>query len=225
VLNSSFYALLWLLSHKILSTGKNSAKAKEVISFLLALNEDQVFIAKLIKMKIISQTDTLLHYAVDPNYLEKHDQFSTSNYSSTNWRPAQEPNAYLFNYNTHFIAKESNKENYFINYHHRIEICCIIEEIENDAAELLALKQKSNIEMGKFLEKNTMNFFHLLNFKPMIFSNEVMDNEKISLREFTLQIEIKGIKKAMGILPLEEMTDEEKQISLTNGGYESRNLK
>lgn len=176
-------------------------------------------------MKIISQTNTLLNYSIDPNYFEKHDKFSTSNYSSTNWRPAQEINSYLFNYNTYFIAKELNKENYFINYHNRLEICCIIEDIENDATELLELKQKSNIEMGYFLEKNTLNFFHLLDFKPMIYSNEVLENEKMSFREFTLNRDIKDIKRAMGILSLEEMTDEEKQISLITGGYESRNLK
>ncbi len=121
-------------------------------------------------MKILKKYDTLIFYNIDIGYLKKNADIISSQHSSSHWA-AQSNGSLRLQYDLFFEAHSHNKDDYFIKYHSRLELECLIEDIDSDSEEVLNYKEISNISTQLFLMQNTKGYYHLLNFREMNFSN------------------------------------------------------
>jgi len=158
-------------------------------------------------MKILKKHNTLLRYTFDPLYLEKYAEIVTSQHTSSYWQTGTE-NSYILRYEIFFQVKSPSSSAYFVNYQSNFELQCIIENVEMDAREVLHFKEMVNLSTQLFLMQNTQDCYSLLDFKPMIFSKEELKDQQYIARE--LNREVNNIKRIMGTLTLEEMSEEER---------------
>lgn len=150
-------------------------------------------------MKILSKTDTLIHYSINSNFFDNNSQLSKSHYTKNNWRNISS-SRYVLLYEILFSIKDEVTGEYFIKYHKRLDMECVFDNLDKDVEEILRMKAEMNISMYYFLQQNTLSFFHLLNFEPDTFTDIKKENEIITTQEFLLNRELKSIKAAFRIV-------------------------
>lgn len=171
-------------------------------------------------MEILKKCTTLIHYSFDQYYFGKHSNVISSQTTASTWRSTKE-DGYILTYDTYYSAKENSADKYFIKYHSNLELHCVFEDKEKDAVEIVEIKDQENVLTGQFLEKNTMSFYHLLDFHPLPDHDKSHSDYAIN-RQFVIDREVTDIKRVMGVLTLAEMSEEEREIvergSNTNQG-------
>lgn len=145
-------------------------------------------------MKILRKHSTILKYSIDLQFLETHSQFKPHQYTSSNWRLIDGCN-YL-QYDVIFQVKDILSDDYFINFHNRLDLECIIENVEVDAKEVVKYKEMVNVASQLFLMNNTQDFYDLLDFREMNYKNYVNPHENLS-RESSIEYEITQISRSL----------------------------
>ncbi|RAJ37327.1 hypothetical protein [Pedobacter cryoconitis] len=149
-------------------------------------------------MKILKKHNTLLQYSINLLYFEKNSELKQTQYTSSHWTMGAE-NSLLLQYDIFFYAKNPITNECFVNYHNRFDLQCIIEDIVVDAEEVVKFKEIINVSAQLFLMQNTKDYYYLLNFNEM---NLTSDNNQNPTRLSGIDLEIKSVKKAMGISPI-----------------------
>ena len=150
-------------------------------------------------MKILKKHNTLIHYTFDPLYFEKYAEMTQLQYASSHWRAGPE-NSLVLQYDVFFSAKNPSNGAYFVNYHHRFDLQCQMENIEADVKEVVMFKDVVHASAQLFLMQNTQDQYHLLDFHDMTLRDKTVCDEKPT-RESVTNHEIASIKKAMEIKP------------------------
>lgn len=137
---------------------------------------------------------------MDPLYFEKHSDITQTQYTSSHWTIGPE-NSLFLQYDLFFHAKNPSSEEYFVNYHNRFDLQCLIENVEYDAQEVVKFKEIVNVSSQLFLMQNTKEYYHLLNFHEMNYIDDKVRHQNPT-RESGIDLEIKGLKQALEKLSL-----------------------
>ena len=122
-------------------------------------------------MKVLKKHHTMLHYLFEPEVLDENVKSFSSWGTVSTWKPLKD-NIYTLTYDTSFFTKEHVSDKCLIDYLARLRLDCVFENIEDDAVEIMKLKEKCDTSMGRFLEQNSMFFFNLSKFPHLTFFRE-----------------------------------------------------
>lgn len=132
-------------------------------------------------MKILKKNDIVVHCSIDLSYFNKHSEIYRSYSTDSKWIRG-EANTCILVYKIFYAAEDQDSDDHFIQYERQLELQCIVEDIENDANEVIKIKAMMNISLGSFLEKHSLSFYHLLDFHPISFSDVNTHRERDRLK-------------------------------------------
>jgi len=148
-------------------------------------------------MKVLSKHTTLLQYSIDVDYFKSHSKLKSLQHTSSHWTLRDGYN-YL-QYDVTFQAKDPTTGDYFVNFHNRLNLQCVIDVVDDDAKEIIKYKEIVNVSSQLFLMNNTQDFYDLLDFREMNFKDIINPHENPS-RENSIEREINQIKRSMAPL-------------------------
>jgi hypothetical protein len=114
-------------------------------------------------MKIIQRQDTILHYSIDPDYFERHNEVERNYSGHLHWKHANDC-TYLLNCGLSYLALNKASGEHFIKYESRLMLHCVIDDFETDVFEIIRIREETRISMIRFIEQNSMSFFNRLSF-------------------------------------------------------------
>lgn len=165
-------------------------------------------------MKILSKYNTLFTYKIQPFYFESNSEITSTQSTSSSWRVGA-GGSYVLLYEVFFYAKNPSSEDFFVMYQKKYELQCLIENVEADAQEIIQFKESILLSAKLFLMENVQNNYHLLNFRMTSVLDEKLKDQHAKVMSADVLSEIINLKRIMGILTLEEMSEEERIF--TNG--------
>jgi hypothetical protein len=151
-------------------------------------------------MKILKVDYTVLNDFVDTSYFYTHSKKADVTYSTeSNWRRAA-CDTYILTYTIRYYAGDLDDNKRFISYIRRMQLQCIIEDIELDVDEIIQIKQEMHDAFEVHLIEQSSEFFDLLIFERMVLADRGTDRE------------IRSFKWTAKQLAYEDTTDEWKRI-------------
>ena len=117
-------------------------------------------------MKILSRTSCILSYAVNPDFFDGARKISSSGKSGRNYWEPTEHGSHRLTHTLTFDAGDDESGEWFIQYR-SVMICDVmIEDVKQDALQMLAFEQELNESMNKFIKDNSLSHISELHIPP-----------------------------------------------------------
>lgn|GEM_PF-3445486 len=157
-------------------------------------------------MEVLEKQVKLVKFSLDLPYLSSNNNIKLSEDLSTSssWR-RDEGNSFVLVFNTFYKVLVVGA-GHIIDYHSQLELKCLFDMVEDDAAKIATMKQDVNVTLHEFLQEKMGSFYSLLNYPKQV----ILDG-------FSIQSEVNreatSIKRIMNSPKFEEMTAEQKEIA------------
>lgn len=119
-------------------------------------------------MKVLSRTSCILSYAVNPDFFDRARKISSSGKSGHSYWEATEHGSHKLTHTLTFDAGDDESGEWFIQYR-AVMICdAVIEDVKQDALQMLAFEQEFNELMAKFIKDNSLSQIAERHIPPFI---------------------------------------------------------
>jgi hypothetical protein len=119
-------------------------------------------------MKILSHTGCILSYALNPDFFDGVRKISNSGKSGHSYWEPTEHGSHKLTHTLTFDAGDDESGEWFIQYR-AVMICdAVIEDVREDALQMLTIEQEFNESMNKFIRDNSLSHISELHIPPFI---------------------------------------------------------
>jgi len=115
-------------------------------------------------MIILEKSHCIMFYSVNPKYFDKFSGVSCGISGRSYWRTS-EANTNTFTHHIHFLAKDEQGGESFIEYKGRMVCTVKIENEKQDALQMLTLIKDFHTSMNSFIKNNSLLHFSKLDIQ------------------------------------------------------------
>ncbi|UOE47381.1 hypothetical protein MTO98_23520 [Mucilaginibacter sp. SMC90] len=119
-------------------------------------------------MKILSRTSCILSYAVNPDFFDGARTISGSSKSGQSYWEPTEGGSHKYTHTLTFNAGDDESGEWFIQYRAVLICDVVIEDVSEDALQMLTIEQEFNESMNKFITENSLSHISELRIPPFI---------------------------------------------------------
>ncbi|SEO84270.1 hypothetical protein SAMN05192574_11443 [Mucilaginibacter gossypiicola] len=133
-------------------------------------------------MKILNRTSCILSYAVNLDFFDRVRKISNSGKSGHSYWEPTEHGSHRLTHTLTFDAGDDESGEWFIQYR-AVMICdVVIEDVREDALQMLAFEQEFNESMANFIKENSLSHISELHIPPFMINEWNIKKMEDSMR-------------------------------------------